>query len=202
MPDLDATESANGGEMKPCKCGCGKLIAELDVRNRPRFYVLGHGAIGGPVKHRDEESPEYKAWGHMIERCVNPKCKSWKNYGARGIIVCHAWRNDYRTFLRDVGRRPTPKHSIERINNDGNYEPGNVRWATATEQALNTRKNHRVTIGGKTRSLTEWGRIFKIHPNTLRGRVRANLSANEITSRYNLHHKRTGQQIMEFDDRR
>jgi hypothetical protein len=76
----------------------------------------------------------------MIQRCTNPRRKKYPNYGARGITVCEYWKNSFAAFLSDVGRRPTPRHSIDRINNDGNYEPGNVRWALPVEQAHNRRK--------------------------------------------------------------
>jgi hypothetical protein len=74
----------------------------------------------------------------MIERCTNPHDTDWKNYGGRGIAVCDRWRHSFEAFLEDMGEKP-PGHSIDRINNDGNYEPGNCRWATASEQQHNKR---------------------------------------------------------------
>ena len=75
----------------------------------------------------------------MLERCRNSDCADYRYYGGRGITVCDVWRNSYESFLLDVGRRPSDDHSIDRIHNNGNYEPGNIRWATALEQTRNRR---------------------------------------------------------------
>lgn len=88
---------------------------------------------------RGRVAPEYHAWKGMIKRCTNKKNRGWPNYGGRGITVCERWRESYLTFLADVGRRPSSKHSLDRIANDGNYEPGNVRWATRKQQINNRR---------------------------------------------------------------
>lgn len=87
---------------------------------------------------RKSHSAEYWAWRDMLRRCESESCKSWKWYGARGIRVCERWHT-FDVFMQDVGPKPSPLHSLDRINNDGNYEPENVRWATASEQALNRR---------------------------------------------------------------
>lgn len=93
------------------------------------------------TKHGLCESPEYKVWSGMVQRCTNPKYGQFKDYGGRGIKVAPEWmgRGGFKKWIEHIGRRPTDKHTIGRINNDGNYEPGNVRWETRDEQMKNTR---------------------------------------------------------------
>lgn len=111
---------------------CGCLIAETNIKNAPK--ITKHGEATG------KRPPEYRAWHAIIQRCTNPNFIGWRYYGGRGIRVCEEWRNDYLAFLNHIGRRPSPLHSVDRIDNDGHYELGNVRWATKSEQAFNRRR--------------------------------------------------------------
>lgn len=129
--------------MWACLCDCGKRM------------VVRHGAltdkrIGGcgctraemskniNTKHGMYRSAIYKTWSSMVQRCTNSKIPSYKDYGGRGIAACNDWLI-FENFYRDVGDKPSPKHSMDRIDNEGNYCIENIRWATSTQQALNTR---------------------------------------------------------------
>jgi hypothetical protein len=90
--------------------------------------------------HGGTRSREFNTWKGMQRRCYLQSAAGFKNYGGRGIAVCDRWLHSFENFLADMGCKPSPKHSIDRINNDGNYEPGNCRWATAKEQRQNRRR--------------------------------------------------------------
>jgi hypothetical protein len=97
----------------------------------------------GPRTHGMTESPEYLAWDNMRARCTRPSYIGWENYGGRGITVCGEWLDSFEAFYDHIGPRPGPGYSVDRIDNDGNYEPGNVRWATHSQQRINSRRKER-----------------------------------------------------------
>lgn len=99
---------------------------------------------------------EYRAWRNMRDRCLNPKHPRYLRYGGRGINVCDRWLNSFESFLADLGPAPSPRHTVDRRNNDGHYEPDNCRWATYKEQANNQSSNAMVTYQGETHSVSEW----------------------------------------------
>lgn len=109
-------------------CGC---LQREELRER-RFR---HGQARPPAR-----TPEYRAWCQMKTRCTNPNCDKFQYYGGRGITICPQWIDSFEAFFADVGRKPNPRLTLDRINNEGNYEPGNVRWATAKQQAANQRR--------------------------------------------------------------
>ena len=126
-----------------CRCDCGKYCdrSQRNLRNgRTTSCGCKRMAIltGGKPYHGKASSRTYRIWSGMQSRCFNPRVKEYKYYGGRGITVCERWR-DFRLFLQDMGEIP-PGLSIDRINNDGNYEPGNCKWSTAKEQANNRRR--------------------------------------------------------------
>lgn len=140
-----------------CRCDCGELLnvqsSLLLNANTKSCGCLQREKASARCseinpKHglavRGHRAPIYEAWLGMIQRCTNPNVSQWKRYGARGVKICKRWRDSFENFLSDMGQRPSPKHSLDRWpNRDGNYEPGNCRWATAKEQAQN-RDNSRM----------------------------------------------------------
>jgi hypothetical protein len=122
----------------------------------------------------------YDTWHAMIRRCHNPAADNYGRYGGRGITVCQAWRDSFDAFLADLPPRPTPEHSLERIDNNGPYEPGNVRWATPREQARNRRDNHYLTARGRTLLIEEWAEVTGIPKSTLHNRIKAGWTDEQV----------------------
>jgi hypothetical protein len=115
--------------------------------------------------------PEYKVWYSLISRCHNQHDKDWRNYGGRGIAVCERWRVSFDLFLRDMGLRPTDSHQINRINNDGNYEPSNCEWTDRQKQNRNKRTNRIILFNNKNLCLKEWEEITGIPSRIIRYRL-------------------------------
>lgn len=144
-----------------CKCDCGTetpVLAEslkkgatrsCGCLQRENGVLTGHSKVthGESGSTRGEKpSPEYVAWKAMIQRCEYPKAQHYDRYGGSGIRICSEWRSSFETFLRDMGRKPSKNHSLDRFpDQKGNYEPGNCRWATRTEQSRN-RSNVRLDL--------------------------------------------------------
>jgi hypothetical protein len=140
-------------------CGCLHLErAKEHIAARNQTHGLSH-------------TPEYEIWCGIIKRCCNPKNRSWKNYGGRGIKVCARWRESFGSFLADMGPRPSTTHSIERKDNDGDYEPENCVWATPAEQARNTRRTLTITHENVTQSLADWALAKGMKQETLYKRL-------------------------------
>jgi hypothetical protein len=119
------------------------------------------------------KQPEYKAWKSMKSRCYALCNANAGNYQSKGIVVCDRWINSYENFLEDMGKKPTPKHSLDRIDNDGNYEPANCRWLLIGEQSRNRGDFHEtVTYNGETKILKDWARYFGIKYTTLYMRIK------------------------------
>lgn len=126
-----------------CRCDCGSVtIKSVAFLNNGGKCCSRGCVLQGKVKHQASDSKEYKAWTSMKQRCLNPNALNYKNYGGRGITICQAWIDSFEQFLADVGNAPAGhRMSIDRINNEGNYEPDNVRWATPREQVMNRRNS-------------------------------------------------------------
>lgn len=117
----------------------------------------------------------YRVWWNMVQRCTNSKHSSYRYYGGRGITICARWMEPngagFRNFVADMGAHPGKGYSIDRINNDGHYEPGNCRWVTRSQQASNTRSTSLVTIRGRTMPVEAWCKVYGILPQTVWTRV-------------------------------
>jgi hypothetical protein len=119
----------------------------------------------------NSKKPSYKSWEGMIYRCNNPKSISYKNYGERGIKVCKRWESSYSNFIEDMGEKPSSKHTIERIDMNGNYEPSNCKWATYKEQMSNKRNNRFVVFMGERLTVTQLAERVGIPDGVLHSRI-------------------------------
>lgn len=131
--------------------------------------------MGTPRKYAYvvKRQPEYGSWRSMRQRCTDSRRSDFARYGAVGITVCTQWLESFDVFLSDVGRRPSPRHSLDRYPNAaGNYEPGNVRWATASEQARNRKTTRWITFNGETLCLLEWSRKTGVDKALIRRRIK------------------------------
>lgn len=143
-----------------CDCGQGTVAPGKELRSgntQSCGCLQSDNRIARNTRHGLANRPEYSAWKAMRTRCSNPNVNNYHNYGARGIKVCDRW-NDFAAFLSDMGPRPTPKHTIERKDSNGNYEPSNCHWATRRAQNNNTRKNVHISCDGQTLTVSEWAR--------------------------------------------
>jgi hypothetical protein len=170
-----------------CRCDCGteKVVFMGNLRSgkskscgclRDQLSRLHN------ITHGMSYSDEYKIWHGMRTRCKNPNAIGFANYGAAGIIVCERWDNSFNAFYEDMGPRPSKDHSVDRINNEGNYEPGNCRWATGVEQSNNTSRNVFITHEGKTMTTAEFARLTGFTPLTVyRWVTRDKLTSEQIS---------------------
>lgn len=122
-------------------------------------------------KHRLSYTPEYRAWQQMRLRCHDPKHAAYPNYGARGIYVCERWLKSPTAFLADMGKKPSPKHELDRIDNDGPYSPENCRWSTRSENDRNRRNNRVVEHNGEALTLVAWSERAGVPQDTLKNRL-------------------------------
>ena len=159
-----------------CRCECGLvkeyLFYSLRSGNTRSCGCLSRDIAGdGARKHGFSGSSEYHIWLGMRVRCRKEEDGGDRRYGGRGITVCDRWRNSFEAFYSDMGPRPSPKHSIDRIKNDGNYELLNCRWATSKQQMRNTRVNRLIEHNGETRCLADWAEHYGLRPEILYGRL-------------------------------
>jgi len=158
-----------------CRCDCGtkKVVSGSHLGSGATLSCgcLAETRRANRRTHGLTHSPEWNTWVAMKERCSNPRQTAWGRYGGRGIKICDRWIGSFENFLADMGRKPTPQHSIDRIDNDGNYEPGNCRWASPSAQARNNSRTLNLGFAGETLCLREWARRKGIPEGTLYARV-------------------------------
>lgn len=142
----------------------------------------------GYSRHPDKKKL-YATWQSMRRRCNDPRVTSYPQYGGRGITVCERW-NKFENFLADMGHKPGPEYSLERIDNDGPYSKENCKWATDIEQAQNKKNNIKVTFGGATRSLSYWCDMFKMSHATASSRIKVEGMSPQEALTTPLKHKR------------
>lgn len=177
-----------------CQCDCGKQ-ATVEGGHLKSGRTKSCGCWQKEVTGRRSRShgkcdiPEYKVWAAMIHRCTSPSNPAYGHYGGRGITISSCWRKSFAAFLADMGSRPTPEHTLERIDNDGNYEKSNCRWATRTEQARNTRRNRLLSFAGETKPLAEWADSLGILDGALRYRIKAGWSVERALTQPVRSHK-------------
>lgn len=153
-----------------CECGNMKKIRQPAL-TAGRTISCGCYSKIASITHGMSGTSIYKRWGEIRQRCLNINSKAYIHYGGRGIKVCNEW-NNFETFYADMGDPPTPEHSIDRIDNDGDYSPDNCRWATNAEQNRNQSTTRLISFRGKTLCLSEWARIVGVARSTLRDRLK------------------------------
>ena len=171
-----ATERTKSGRLRwLCRCDCGseKSTQAINLKSGDTTScgcVHKQQLIDRNTTHGSCDSPEYHTWCAMITRCTNANNREFKHYGGRGIKVCDRWRN-FAMFLEDMGTRPTPKHSIDRINVNGDYEPTNCRWVTQAEQVRNTRRNILVDVDGTEMTVMDAAGVFGVNSSSIYSRI-------------------------------
>lgn len=148
--EVEIPSSNLRGGQKSCGCDKWRAVAEANTKH------------GGAADLKHGVSTEYRTWRKIKERCLNERDKSYPRYGGAGITICDEWRDDFLAFLKHVGKRPTPRHSMDRINGKLGYQPGNVRWATPRVQGGNTTRVRSIEIRGVVRSVRQWARFSRV----------------------------------------
>lgn len=172
---LEIERTKHKQKVYKCICTCGNL-KKIPSQSLTSGHTKSCGClqVENMSTHGKTKTPEFKTWTSMISRCSSKTHKSYFRYGGRGITVCERWigKTGFLNFLEDIGERPTPKHSLDRIDNNKGYSAENCRWADTTTQARNKRNNNLITYKNITRCLTEWSEIINIPTSTLYNRLK------------------------------
>jgi hypothetical protein len=174
-----------------CNCDCGSTVVIIGnhlasgntkscgciSREKKALRFTQHGYYG---------TPTHTSWQTAKQRCFNPNSPEFHNYAGRGITMCQKWANDFAEFLRDMGERPNGK-TLDRIDNDGNYEPGNCRWATPRQQLNNTRRNMVLELNGERMTAIQWSRHLGLSARTIHDRIRKGWTVERVLSTRHRH---------------
>lgn len=174
------SNDGSGNSKWICKCDCGNIVI---VRSSTLINgrTLSCGCYGTERRKEIRTThgfskvgmPEYESWKAMRGRCYNKNNEAYPDYGGRGIGVCKRWFKSFENFFADMGKKPSPQHTLDRYpNNDGNYEPSNCRWATKRQQAENTRRNRYVEYRGEFVLITRLAERLGISDDTIRNRIK------------------------------
>lgn len=184
-----APRHPSGAIVWECACDCGREVVvvggALTQKKRP---TRSCGCLRGHITHGAARigrlTPEYRAWAEMQSRCANPSRPDYRRYGGRGIRVHPGWRGPggFSQFVEAVGPKPSPAMTIERIDNEKGYEPGNVRWATRREQTRNRETTRKLRIGHETRPLAEWAELLGLTYTAIRQRISAGWTPARIAA--------------------
>ena len=175
-----------------CRCNCGTLRI-VNGANLTRGLSPSCGCLRKEnntkrlTTHGLAKSRIYKRWADMIQRCHNPALSCYPRYGGRGITVCKEWRESFAAFYAEMGEPPAKGMTIDRINNDRGYEPGNCRWSTPKEQANNTRRNHLLRLGDETLTLIQWAKRLNLSRDTIVHRLKLGWPIERVLSPVKYH---------------
>lgn len=178
--------SSSSGVVWECECKCGSVL-NVPSKSLRTGNTKSCGCFKREVTvarnetnatHGMTGTPEWITWDSMIQRCTNDKHKSYSVYGGAGIKVCKKWLNSFEAFYKDMGPRPAGK-TLDRIDNNKGYKPGNCRWATAKEQANNRHNNVKLTANGVTDTVANWARKTGIGPKTIAYRIKNGWSVEQ-----------------------
>lgn len=165
-----------------CDCGSTTTAVAAQVQAGKTKSCGCLARTRGNPKHGGRHHPLYATWCNMKARCDNPNHPQFKDYGGRGISYNPSWAL-FPAFLQDVGEKPFPEATLDRINNDGDYTPDNVRWADRTTQRINSRQITLVTIGGETKRIMEWCADYKITIGSVHRRLKRGMSIEDAITR-------------------
>lgn len=160
-----------------CQCDCGKIVSVADYnlygkKQKSCGCLRLEKTIQRSTTHNQRHTKLYEVWKTMKQRCLNPNNKSYHNYGGRGIKICDEWKNSYQSFYEwSMNNGYKEGLSIDRTNNDGNYEPSNCRWADIITQCNNTRQNKLFTINGVSKTVHQWSIEYNVPVSRVRQRI-------------------------------